>query len=181
MKPPKCADYIFGKMTKRPWRTKATVKQGSGIFKATKSGQCVSVDQIESTEDGFVAQLKGKLTRRRYKYATIFVDHYSDLSYVHLQSTLTSDETLQAKHAFEAYARSMEVKILRYHADNGRFADNMFINDVEIQGQSISYCGVGAHFQNGRAEKRIRDLREKARIMLLHASSRWSEAISVHL
>ena len=142
VKPPKCAGCIFGKMTKRPWRTKATVKQGLGIFKATKSGQCVSVDQMESTEDGFVAQLKGKLTRRRYKYATIFVDHYSDLSYVHLQSTITSDETLQAKHAFEAYARSMEVKILRYHADNGRFAVNMFINDVEIQGQSISYCGI---------------------------------------
>ena len=84
VKAPKCADCIFGKMTKRPWRTKATVKQGSGIFKATKSGQCVSVDQMESTEDGFVAQLKGKLTRRRYKYATIFVDHYSNFSYVYL-------------------------------------------------------------------------------------------------
>ena len=49
---------------------------------------------MESTEEGFLAQLKGKLTRRRYKNATIFVDHFSDLSYVHLQTALTSEETL---------------------------------------------------------------------------------------
>ena len=100
---------------------------------------------------------------------------------MHLQTALTSEETLQDKHAFESYATSMGVKILHYHADNGRFSDKLFVNDVENQGQSITYCGVGAHFQNGRAEKRIRDLREKARIMLLHAISRWSEAVSVQL
>ena len=181
VKSPKCAGCIFGKMTRRPWRTKPTSNGNRKIFKTTKSGQCVSVDQMESTEQGFIAQLKGKLTKRRYKNATIFVDHYSDLSYVHLQSSLDSNETLQAKNAFEAYARKMGVQILHYHADNGRFADKLFINDVENNGQTISYCGVGAHFQNGRAEKRIRDLREKGRTILLHAISRWPHAITVNL
>ena len=97
--------------------------------------------------------MKGKLTKQRYHYATIFVDHYSGLCYVYLQRTITSVETVNAKHAFEAFARQNKVDILHYHADNGRFADNLFIQDVDKQGQTISYCGVGAHFQNGRAEK----------------------------
>ena len=52
---------------------------------ATKPGQIVSVDQLESPTPGFIAQLKGILTKQRYRYTTIFVDQYSCLSYVFLQ------------------------------------------------------------------------------------------------
>jgi len=55
------------------------------------------------------------------------------------------------------------VNVLHYHADNGRFADNAFIEDAKEQRQSISYCGVNAHHQNGKAEKRIRDLKVQER------------------
>ena len=47
--------------------------------------------------------------------------------------------------------------------------------------QSISYCRVNTHWQNGRAEKRIRDLEEGGRKQLLHAKSRWSRVITLHL
>ena len=56
----------------------------------------------EVKQVGFITQLKGNLTKKRYKYATVFVDHYSKLSYVFLQSTITSEKTLRAKRAFEA-------------------------------------------------------------------------------
>jgi hypothetical protein len=52
---------------------------------------------------------------------------------------------------------------------------------VANDGQSISYCGVNAHHQNGRAEKKIRDLQELARTMMLHAQHRWPNAINTHL
>ena len=68
--------------------------------------------------------------------------------------------------------------VQHYHADNGRFADNAFISDVRQKGQTISYCGVNAHFQNGIAERRIRDLQETTRTQLLHAKARWPEAIN---
>ena len=97
-----------------------------------------------------------------------------------MQETLLSNETVQEKHAFEAYARKYNVNILHHHPDNGQFADNLFINDVNIQGQTISYCRVLAYFQNGRAE-RIRDLSKRARTMLIHAIQRWLNAINVHL
>jgi hypothetical protein len=57
----------------------------------------VSVEQLESSAAGFISQLKGKLTRRRYKAATIFVDNFSRMSYVHLQESLTSADTVEAK------------------------------------------------------------------------------------
>ena len=42
-----------------------------------------------------------------------------------------------------------------YHADNGQFADNAFINHVATSQHSISYYGVNAHWQNGIAVKWI--------------------------
>ena len=179
--PPACAVCIYGGMTKRPWRSKPLKLPRSTKMPIANPGQCVSIDQMEVREEGFIAQLKGKLTKQRYKYATVFVDQFTGLSYAHLQRSLTSTETVEGKLAFEAYARSMGVRICAYHADNGRFADNLFLKSVETAGQTITFCGVGAHHQNGRAEKKIRDLRESARKMLLHSMARWPQAVTIHL
>ena len=137
--PPACAVYIYGGMTKRPWRSKPTKLPRTSKLQITCPGQCVSVDQMEVREEGFIAQLKGKLTKQRYKYATVFVDQFSDLSYAHLQRSITSSETVEGKLAFEAYARSMGVKIDAYHADNGRFADNLFLDNIQTAGQTITF------------------------------------------
>jgi hypothetical protein len=91
-------------------------KANSKVHKATYPGECVSVDQMESTQAGFVAQLKGRLTTKRYKAATVFVDHYSRLCYVHVMSSLTSKETIEAKQAFERFATDHGVRIKQYHA-----------------------------------------------------------------
>jgi hypothetical protein len=128
------------------------------VFVATKAGQCVSVDQLISTQVGFIAQLKGTLTKKRYTAATIFVDHYSWLKYIHLMTKLTSEETMEAKQAFEHFAEQHGVCILHYHCDNGRFADDAFKNSCSAKGQQLTFCGVNAYFQNGIAKKAIRDL-----------------------
>ncbi len=94
VKPPACAGCLFGAMTKVPQRGRET---SSEVFVATKAGQCISVDQLVSTQVGFIAQLKGTLTKKHYMAATIFVDHYSWLKYIHLMTKLTSKETMEAK------------------------------------------------------------------------------------
>ena len=156
-------------MTKKPRRTKGNQRK---IRTATIPGECVSIDQLQPSNQGFIAQLKGILTKRRFTYATVFVDHFSRYKYVHLQSTLTSQDTLAAKQAFEAHCRNHGVTVKQYHADNGRFADNTFINDCRAQGQTITYCGVNAHWQNNLAEKGVRGLREAARTMRFYAIHR---------
>ena len=41
-----------------------------------------------------------------------------------------------------------------YHADNGRFSDNGFIYAINTKYQKITFCGVGAHHQNGIIENK---------------------------
>jgi hypothetical protein len=81
-----------------------------------------------STQRGFVAQLKGKLTTQRYKAATVFVDYFSGPRYIHMMTNTSSDENIKAKLVFEQFTAKHFVKIEHYHADNCRFADNAFIN-----------------------------------------------------
>ena len=101
-KVPRCSSCMFGRATRRAWRSKTPTNQiGSRI--ATEPGQCVSVDQLESPTPGLIAQLKGIPTTQRYNAATVFVDHFSRLSYVHLQRSLSSEDTVRAKQAFERY------------------------------------------------------------------------------
>jgi hypothetical protein len=98
--PPKCAGCLFGLTTKLPWQGKET-KANHKVFIATKPGKCLSVNQMTSTKVGFFAQLKSKLTKKRYKCATVFADHYSRLCFVHLQPDDKSDKTLAAKLVFK--------------------------------------------------------------------------------
>ncbi len=69
---PKCAGCLFGAMTKLPWRGKES-KPSHEVFTTTKPGETVSVDQMTITEVGFLAQLKGALTKKRYRCCTIFL------------------------------------------------------------------------------------------------------------
>ena len=174
---PFCAACQYGKMTKRHWRVKGDNKGAAKIAKYP--GQIVLVDQLESTSPGFIAQLKGNLMQQRYKYATVFVDQFSRYTFVYLQKRIISQETVMAKHAFERSAEQHGVKIKHYHADNGCFADNAFIQDCQVNRKSLSYCGVNAHFQNGIAECRMRDLQERTRTSMLYTMNKWKKMVTI--
>ena len=177
--PPLCQACLYGKATKKPWRTKPSQERIAKT--ATQPGQCVSIDQLVSSTPGLIAQLRGSPTRKRYTAATVFVDQYSGLSFVHLQMTTNADETVEGKLRFEQYARQHGVQVQHYHADNGVFADNKFKRAIQEAGQSLSFCGVNAHWQNGMAERRIKELQEMTRTMMLHAATRWPGAITANL
>jgi hypothetical protein len=168
---PLCQSCIYGMMTRKAWRTKGEHSTiGANV---TRAGQHVSVDQIESPTPGLVGQLKGVPTRARYRVATVFIDTYSSVSYVHLQQTTNAAETLEAKRQFENFARLYGVEISHYHADNGRFIENIWRDDIKEMRQTMSYSGVGAHHENGVVEKRIRDLQDLTRTSLIHAATWW--------
>ncbi len=175
-RPPKLTGCLFGAMTKIPWRGRET-KASHKVFVATKPGQCVFVDQMTSTEVGFYAQMKGKLTKKRYRCATVFVDHYSRLRFVHLQINNSSVETIAAKQAFESFAAKNGIKIQHYHCNNRQFSNNAFKQACHKQHQQLTFCGVNAHFQSGIAKRAIRNLSESTRKQLLYARTRWPQAV----
>jgi hypothetical protein len=82
-----------------------------------------------------------------------------------------------AKQAFEKFAAKHGVRILHYHCDNGQFADNAWKQSYKASHHRLTFCRVNAHFQNGIAERAIRDLLESARKQLLHACACWPAAM----
>jgi hypothetical protein len=67
----------------------------------TKARECVSVDQLDVTIPGLIAQL-------HIYYATVSVDHYIWLGYVYLQQTLSSDNKCNAKRDLKILPTAME-------------------------------------------------------------------------
>ena len=169
---PKCVGCLFGKSHRKPWRYKNCSNKIRAIDEI-KPGDNTSIDAMESTTPGLIPQTSGFLTNRRYWAATIFVDHATNYGFVHLQEDQTLQSTLQAKLAYENHASTCGVKIRKYHADNGRFADASFREEVQRCNQDLKFCGIGAHHQNRIAERRIRTLTEMCRTYLLYFIHKW--------
>ena len=94
---------------------------------------------------------------------------------------MTAESTTKAKQAFERLAKTHNVVIKHYHADNGLFDTRLFKDSVKLSNQTLSFCGVNAHHQNGKAERRIKEVTTGARTVLLHAAHRWPKAIHASL
>ena len=177
-----CPSCIFGKMRKRAWRSKGvnsvkTIRKPNEAYPGAK----VSVDQLVVAQPGLVPRISGRHTNARVCGATGFFDNHSGYSFSSLQTSLDGDQTLAAKHAFESHAATCGVKIEKYRADNGRFAEKSFRDDVKHAQQTINFCAVGAHHQNGIIERHFQKLSSQARIILLHAKRHWPAMISVIL
>ena len=170
---------LFAKAVKRAWRSKS---ESATLKIASRPGEIVSIDQLKSSTPGLIAHSKGiPTTKERFTCATIFVDHFSLMAYIYLQESTGVLETLAAKQAFELFADGHQVRIFQYHGDNDRFADNDFRDSCNKSGQLLSICGVNAHFQNGIAESKIRDLQDCARTMIVYAKHCWPDAITSNL
>ena len=171
-----CPSCIFGKCKKKPWRTRGlpgTIRRPS----ETEPGNRVSIDHVLSAQPGLVPRMDGRHTLDRINSVCVFIDHVTKLSYSHMQTSVSNEQTVMAKVAFEQFAATNDVSIEAYHADNGIFAEKVFRDAVQASNQSISFCAVGAHHQNGIIERHILELTYGARTNLLHAQRRWPEAV----
>ena len=178
IKPPICVACLKGKQHRTPWRGRG--KKVSHIRKPHHNfpGAQTSSDQMISPFGGMVPQMKGRLTKAKYYAATVFVDHHTDYTYVHLMRDTTAVSTLEAKHAYETLMMTYGHRVMAYHADNGRYAENAFRKDAKDKAQTLSFCGAGKHSQNGIAERRIKSLSEDSRTMLAHGMQLWPQAIT---
>ena len=176
-KKPLCIACQFGQAHRRPWRTKGKKSGSIRTKEQVAPGDGVSIDQIISAQPGLIPQMAGFLTSQRLWGCTTFVDHVSDYVYVHLMRDMTLDETLLAKSAWEKVMAQAGRTVRHYHADNGRFADNGFIDSINDSDQKITFCGVGAHHQNGIVENKNKILTQGARTLLLHGMRMWPQMV----
>jgi hypothetical protein len=113
--------------------------------------------------------------------AAVYVDVATGYGYIHLQKSAFEEESLTGKHAFERHCQQFNVTFKAYHADNCIFTFNAWRGSCYTQVQGLSFTAVGAHHQNGAAERRIRTLQDMARTMLIPAYSFWPKAVNIHL
>ena len=183
-KTPLCTACMLGKQHRRGSGAKVETQKVEMSIRAEDltPGKCVSIDHYESKVLGRLKNSKGKEASSLQNVGgTIFVDHASGFVYVSHQSAINALQTIKAKQLFEREARSCGVVINTYRGDNGIFRSQEFRSELESRFQTISFSGVGAHHQNGVAERAIRTIVESARTMMLHALLHWPDEVDMSL
>ena len=93
-----------------------------------KPGECVSIDQYESSTPGRLKHTKGKEPKKdKFIGGTIFVDHATSYIHLHNQVSLRVGETLCGKQEFEQFAKSCGVIVKSYLANNQPFSAAEFV------------------------------------------------------
>ncbi|GFH58525.1 hypothetical protein CTEN210_15001 [Chaetoceros tenuissimus] len=156
-------------------------KKGSLTTNVTKPGDLIHADQCESSQDGRAFTYSGQNNPTKVNYFTIFVDSVSKKVWVEFQTSTNTEQTLKGKAKVEKNAAKYNVTIKAYRTDNGTFCSKEFMADIEKCDQDITFCGVGAHGQNGMAERYIGIIVANARSMLLNASTHWNGEITTEL
>jgi len=118
-------------------------------------GDCVSGDQLESTQPGLIPTFKGSPSSSFYHAGTLLIDHTSRFLHFTPHHFTGAIEAISAKHRFELLASTFNCRIKQYHTDNGVFASKAFCNACTSDNQPLISCGVDAHHQNGMAERYV--------------------------
>ncbi len=142
---PICAACQFGKAHKRSH--KADVGHISAQHSAPGDG--VSSDGMEAGCPGRMMTTHGLPSSRRYKYVSFWIDHFSRFVYVTMHETKRAEELLKSKIKFEEYSARFGVHIKNIRADNGVYTAKIIQDSCKQKQQNLSFCAVGAHWQNG--------------------------------
>ena len=136
---PFCAACILGKMERVP--NSSTITRGKITGKLCRDdllpGDCISMDQ-------YVVKVPGRSlnnssnTTLKFNGGTIFIDHASNMIFLHNQISLHTSETLIGKRLLERSAHNIGHSVKHFHANNGVFASQEF--RVEKVNYSLLRC-----------------------------------------
>ncbi len=177
---PSCASCTYAKQVRRSTGSTHTTARPEAVGGIQHGkllpGAEIAVDQFEVTKCGRLFSSGGREKDvDKFCGGTLFVDVATGLTKAYFQVSLGADDTIRSKLAFERFAMSCGVSVQAYRTDNGIFTKLAFMHEIETNHQRLTVSGVGAHHQNGVAERGIRTIVTKARSQLLHAQLRWPE------
>lgn len=92
-------------------------------------------------------------------------------------TSIDAAATVEANLAFARFHASHGVTIKHYYCDNGLYGTKKFKASINTASQTISFCGLNAHHQNGKSENMIKDLTTNSRTSLIHAAHQWPDTI----
>ena len=116
-----------------------------------------------------------------YSGGTIFVDHATQYIDLHCQVFLGGSDTIRSKELHELKASEHGIQVKTYHGENGGFKSKIFKDDINKGNQHLTLSGVGAHGQNGVAERAIGTVVNSAWTIMLHQALLWSEHFDIRL
>ena len=175
---PKCPACLLSRQHRRtPDSTRHVPNKAREMAIRTKDlnpGDCVSIDQYISGTPGRLPYTFGKeKSTAQFSGGTLFYDHASAFVFLRNQVSLQVGETLVGKRDFERLAETLGVRVRAYRADNHPFASDSFKEDLDANGQTITFSGVGAHHMNGAAERAVKTITSWARALLMHQLLHW--------
>lgn len=184
--PPLCRSCLISKAKRRkaPGKLTSTDDSVSDVLRREDlmPGDKISMDQYQSSTKGRLEFTKGKeRDSQQYVGGTIFVDHASGLIFTSHQPTLGSSDTIRSVAKLEQFFSEHDVKLKRFHTDNGVFTTNEFKQHLTDNEYQLTLSGVGAHHQNGIAERAIQTVVWKARTMMIHLQIHWPEHFQANL
>jgi hypothetical protein len=174
---PKCITCNFGKARHRSHNS--NVGHISAMHQ--KPGDGVSSDGMEASTPGCTFTTKGLPSTARFRYASFWIDHATTLVYVTFHTSKAVQELINSKNEFQSWAARYNIDIKSIRADNGVYTAKAFHDSCQKHQQKLTFCAVGAHWQNGIAERFIGTITERARTILLHAMHRWPAVIQENL
>ena len=84
---PICLGCAYVKAHRKPTQRKVA-KNKKQLRTVIAKGQVVSVYQISRPTPFFIPTLRGRPATQNYVGATVFIDHFSDFTYIHLMEKL---------------------------------------------------------------------------------------------
>jgi transposase InsO family protein len=171
---PMCPACAFGKARRISHKTHTGQISKDHI----KPGDGVSSDGLESGTPGRPFTTKGSASKLCYLYVSFWVDHASSYVYVTFHCSKAASELVRSKLEFEQFSPRFGIQIKNIRADNGVYSAQLFRDSCTRNQQILTFCAIGAHWQNGIAERFIGTITQRARTILLHAMAKWPSVIS---
>ena len=145
---PICTACQLVKQTRQSPSTNSISRPPAMILRQNdlQPGSTVSMDQYISQTPGRLPHTYGKeRIEDKYVGGTIFVDHATGYIFLRHQNSLNARETIKSKTALEQLASTFGIKINSFLTDHVPFGSEEFMNNIELNHQTLKFSGVGAH------------------------------------